>query len=77
MNFTRTYLNERAVDLGSMIVVEDCTLRQAAARVGVSLATAWKDVRLRLPGVDRKLARQVHEVFRRHTHDRKTLRSID
>ena len=54
---------ERCVILGTYIVENRATVRQAAARYGISKSTVHKDISERLPQFNRALYLQVKEVL--------------
>ena len=54
---------ERCVVLGTYIVENRATVRQTAARYGVSKSTVHKDVTERLPRVNKNLAEATREVL--------------
>ncbi len=77
MTWTRKeYIDRRAITEGVAIATQSLTVRDVALELGVCHSTVWRDVRFRLPIIDPELANQVHQEFKKHTHNRKTLRSV-
>lgn len=77
MTWTRKeYIERRTIAEGIAIAVQGLTVREVAHELGIGHNTVWHDVRFRLPVLDSELARQVHQEFKKHTHNRKTLRSV-
>ncbi|MDR1927761.1 MAG: sporulation transcriptional regulator SpoIIID [Oscillospiraceae bacterium] len=56
-------VEERAVELGSYIVENQATVRQAAKQFGVSKSTVHMDVSARLQGIHPQLYCQVRKVL--------------
>ena len=60
----------RARELAEWIIANQATVRAAAARFGVSKSTVHKDVRERLPTVDRLLYEKVALVLEQNKAER-------
>lgn len=52
-------IRRRSLDVGSYMVAQQATVRQAAAVFGVSKSSVHKDMAHRLPAIDPELAEQV------------------
>ena len=61
---------ERAVMLAQYIIEEEATVRQAAARFGISKSTVHKDVTERLRQLNRPLYLQVQAVLNKNKQER-------
>ena len=61
---------ERAVMLAQYIIEEEATVRQAAARFGISKSTGHKDVTERLRQLNRPLYLQVQAVLNKNKQER-------
>ena len=61
---------ERAVMLAQYIIEEEATVRQAAARFGISKSTVHKDVTERLRQLNRPLYLQVQAVLNNNKQER-------
>ena len=59
----KTYIEKRAVEIGTYIVEKSATVRQAAKNFGVSKSTVHKDVAERLPQIDVELAKEARSVL--------------
>lgn len=59
----QTPIEERAVAVAEYIVANNATVRQTAARFGVSKSTVHKDVTDRLAAINPALAKQVRSVL--------------
>lgn len=63
-------IEERAVRLAEYIIQHKTTVRAAAKAFGVSKSTVHKDVRERLPGLNRPLYLQVRAVLEENKAER-------
>ena len=61
---------ERCVLLANYLIENDCTVRAAAARFGVSKSTVHKDVTQVLPHVNKALYAHVKEVLDKNKRER-------
>ena len=61
--FVRSYIEERALEIGTYIVENNTTVRQAAKKFGISKSTVHKDVSERLPEINQSLAAAVRRVL--------------
>ena len=61
---------ERAISLAQYIVENEATVRQAAARFGISKSTVHKDITTRLQYLNRVLFVQVQEVLCKNKSER-------
>ena len=61
---------ERCVLLANYLIENDCTVRVAAARFGVSKSTVHKDVTQVLPHVNKALYAHVKEVLDKNKRER-------
>ena len=52
----KSYIEERALEVGNYIVEHNATVRQAAKNYGISKSTVHKDVSERLPEINQSLA---------------------
>lgn len=59
----RSYIEERALEIGTYIVENNTTVRQAAKKFGISKSTVHKDVSERLPEINQSLAAAVRRVL--------------
>ena len=59
----KSYIEERALEVGNYIVEHNATVRQAAKNYGISKSTVHKDVSERLPEINQSLAAQVRKVL--------------
>lgn len=59
----RDYIEERALEIGSYIIEEGATVRQAAKQFGISKSTVHKDVTERLEQINLRLAQQARSVL--------------
>ena len=59
----KSYIEKRAVEIGTYIVEKSATVRQAAKNFGVSKSTVHKDVAERLPQIDVELAKEARSVL--------------
>ena len=66
----RNSIEERACDLAVYLIEQQCTVRAAAARFGVSKSTVHKDLVERLPRVNPALYGQVRELLDRNKAER-------
>ena len=60
----------RVIETAKYILKTGATVRSAAKRFGVSKTTVHKDMRKRLPDIDRELSRQVDKVLIRNMQER-------
>ena len=60
----------RVIETAKYILKTGATVRGAAKRFGVSKTTVHKDMRKRLPDIDRELSRQVDAVLIRNMRER-------
>lgn len=60
----------RVIETAKYILKTGATVRSAAKRFGVSKTTVHKDMRKRLPDIDRELSRQVDAVLIRNMQER-------
>lgn len=61
---------ERAISLAQYIIEHEATVRQAAARFGISKSTVHKDITTRLQYLNRILYVQVQEVLSKNKSER-------
>ena len=84
----KSYIEERAIQIGLFVVESGATVRQTARRFGISKSTVHKDITTRLVHVQPELARQAQAVLQinkaeRHirgglaTKENYSVRSID
>lgn len=66
----RSNIEERAVELALYIIENGATVRDAAARFGVSKSTVHKDVAERLEHIDASLFAQAREVLQLNKDER-------
>lgn len=59
----RREIQIRVVDAAEYIVTTGATVRSCARKFGVSKSTVHKDMRARLPAIDKSLAAQVDRVL--------------
>lgn len=59
----KSYIEDRAVAIAAYIIEEGATVRQTAARFGISKSTVHKDVSERLPDINPGLAKEVRKVL--------------
>ncbi len=59
----KQYIEKRAIEIGTYIVENNATVRQAAKAFGVSKSTVHKDVAERLPQIDSALAKEARSVL--------------
>ena len=60
----------RVIETAKYILKTGATVRAAAKRFSVSKTTVHKDMRKRLPDIDRELSRQVDQVLIRNMQER-------
>ena len=63
-------LRKRILKEANRIVESHKTLRELAGEFGVSKSTLHKDMQQKLPLIDRKLYREVQQVFNEHLESR-------
>lgn len=68
--FLKGYIEERAMEIASYIIENNCTVRQAAKQYGISKSTVHKDVAERLPAINSELARQAREILELNKSER-------
>ena len=68
--FLKGYIEERAMEIASYIIENNCTVRQAAKQYGISKSTVHKDVAERLPSINSELARQAREILELNKSER-------
>ncbi|MCR5122769.1 MAG: sporulation transcriptional regulator SpoIIID [Ruminococcus sp.] len=61
---------QRPVLLGEYMVRNSATVRAAAKHFGISKSTVHKDIRTRLPHIDRKLFREVEKLLELNKQER-------
>lgn len=61
---------ERAVQLAQYMIDHEATVRQTAARFGISKSTVHKDITTRLQKLNRELYDQVQGVLRKNKKER-------
>lgn len=59
----RPHIEERVIDIAKYVVERKVTVRDAAKRFGISKSTVHKDLRDRLPKLDKQLYKKVDEVL--------------
>ena len=59
----KSYIEERALEVASFIIENNCTVRQAAKRFGISKSTIHKDVADRLSVIHPALASEARKVL--------------
>lgn len=63
-------LRKRILKEANRIVESHKTLRELAGEFGISKSTLHKDMQQKLPLIDRKLYREVQQVFNEHLESR-------
>ena len=63
-------LEKRILKEANRIVESHKTLRELAGEFGISKSTLHKDMQQKLPLIDRKLYREVQQVFNEHLESR-------
>jgi putative DeoR family transcriptional regulator (stage III sporulation protein D) len=61
--FLKSYIEERAIQIGLFVVENGATVRQTARKFGISKSTVHKDITTRLIHVQPELARQAQAVL--------------
>ncbi len=61
--FLKSYIEERAIQIGLFVVENGATVRQTARKFGISKSTVHKDITTRLVHVQPELARQAQAVL--------------
>ena len=61
---------ERCEELAQYLIEKQSTVRDAAARFGISKSTVHKDVSKKLPQVNPALAAEVHRLFEKNKSER-------
>ena len=59
----KSYIEERAIQIGLFVVENGATVRQTARKFGISKSTVHKDITTRLIHVQPELARQAKRVL--------------
>ena len=59
----RPHIEERVIDIARYVAERKVTVRDAAKRFGISKSTVHKDLRHRLPKLDKQLYKEVDEVL--------------
>jgi len=59
----RPHIEERVIDIARYVAERKVTVRDAAKRFGISKSTVHKDLRDRLPRLDKQLYREVDKVL--------------
>ena len=59
----RPHIEERVIDIARYVAERKVTVRDAAKRFGISKSTVHKDLRDRLPKLDKQLYKEVDEVL--------------
>ncbi len=59
----RPHIEERVIDIARYVAERKVTVRDAAKRFGISKSTVHKDLRDRLPKLDKQLYREVDKVL--------------
>jgi len=57
------YIEKRVIDIANYITDKETTIRNTAKKFGVSKSTVHKDLRDRLPELDRRLYKKVDTVL--------------
>lgn len=57
------YIEERVIDIAKYVVRQKTTVRDTAKRFGVSKSTVHRDLRDRLPKINRSLYKEVDKVL--------------
>lgn len=63
-------IQDRVLEAAAYILETGATVRACAGKFGVSKTTIHKDMRERLPGIDRALAKRVDTVLRKNLEER-------
>lgn len=66
----RESIEQRACELAAYIIENRATVREAAKRFGISKSTVHKDLRERLPTINRALYLQVQPVLEQNKAER-------
>ncbi len=64
--FSHPSVKKRTIQEATMLVDEDLTYDDLSRRFDVCVATIYKDIHLRLPGLDKDLYEKVCSVVQRH-----------
>lgn len=59
----RPHIEKRVIDIARYVAERKVTVRDAAKRFGISKSTVHKDLRDRLPKLDKQLYKEVDEVL--------------
>lgn len=66
----KAYIEERVYDVAYYLIEKEATIRDTAKRFGVSKSTVHRDLRERLPKLDRALYGKVDEVLNNNLAER-------
>ena len=66
----KDYMEERAIEAAHFIIEHNATVRQTAAKMGISKSTVHKDVTERLQKVDKALAAQARQILDKNKEER-------
>jgi len=64
------YIEERTIELANHIAENKCTVRDAAKKFGISKSTVHKDITERLPKINRRLWKEVHQILLENKQER-------
>ena len=56
-------VKQRVIDMATMIISENSTVREVAQKIGYSKSTVHKDLREKLPLIDIKMYEQVEQIL--------------
>lgn len=62
----RSYIKERATQVGHRVIETKMTIRDIAGEFGVSKSTIHKDLVQRLPEIDKEMASKVRRILNYH-----------
>ncbi len=66
----KSYIESRAIAIAGYIIEEEATVRQAAAKFGISKSTVHKDASDRLKEINPALAAKVRKVLDKNKEER-------
>ena len=66
----KCYIEERTVELANHIAENKCTVRECAKKFGISKSTVHKDITERLPKINKRLWKEVHEILLENKQER-------